>query len=138
MRWDSVIAAAVAALEADAALVAALGGTAAIDDAYAIRDLVIPSVTWTLVSDVEGESLDRIVVQWDIWARPDGVNSARRNAATIERRIRHVLHADVFRTLGGIYMATLYEDGRDHGDPDPEVVHRSVDIRFEPVREKYT
>ena len=138
MRWDAVLTAAVAALKADAALVTALGG-ARVYDSRAPRDLVIPSVTWTLVSDVEEEVWERIVVQFDIWSRPSIAPAidARTRAATIERRVRRVLHSDVFRALGGVVMATLFQEGRDHDDPDPEVVHRSVDFRFEPFREKY-
>jgi len=131
VRWDAVEQAIVAALSADDELLAILGG-ARIYPASASRKVEIPSIEYFMVADIERESLESVVIQIDYWAR------GRAQAAQIERRIRHLLHADTRRTLGGIEMATLYLDSRDHDHPEPGVVHRSLDFRFEPVRERYT
>lgn len=135
MKWDAVVKAMRTALLADAQLVAALGtdgnGNAPIYPASASRPVHVPSVEYFMVFDRERESLNPIMIQIDYFAR--GIAKA----AIIERRIRSVLHRDRRRTFAGSDCATLYEDGRDHDYPETGVVHRSLDFRFEPVREKY-
>src|SRR5690606_12201757 len=101
VRWDAVEQAGVAALSADDELLAILGG-ARIYPSSASRKVEIPSVEYMMISDLERESLESIVIQIDYWAR------GRAQAAQIERRIRHLHHADTRRRLGGIEMATLY------------------------------
>ena len=131
MRWDAVQDAVVAALQADSALVTELGGPY-IYLASASRPVQIPSVEYMMVFDREVESLNPIMFQIDYFARGNA------QARVIERRIRQVLHRDVRRSFAGSDCATLYEDSRDHDHPEPGVVHRSLDFRFEPVREYLT
>lgn len=121
--------AAVAALNADSALTSALGGQH-VYPASAARPHRVPSVEWFVVFDRYEESLNPIVIQFDYWAGSMG------QAATIEARIRAVLHSDMRRQFGGVDAATLYDDSRTHDHPTPGVVHRSLDFRFEPVRER--
>ena len=135
MMWDNVVQAAVALLLADPALTSALGtdadGIVPIYPAGASRPVLIPSVEYFIVLDRYEESLNPILVQWDYWAR------GMQQATTIERRLRSVLHSETRRQFAGVDCATLYDDSRDHRHPEPGVIHRSVDIRFEPVRERY-
>lgn len=129
MKWDAVMQVVVDELRSDSALVVALGGqrVARMVD----RDEVVPpAVRWTLIADTEQEVMNPLLVQLDYWA------TSMASAATIERRIRRVLSRRVRRTVGGIEMATLFEDARDMPDPGVGVVHRSLDFRFEPVRER--
>ena len=127
MRWPAVMQAVVTALNADAALVAELGGQY-VYPAQSSRPVRIPSVEWSMIGDAVGEVMERVIVQLDYWA------TSMPEAVTIEARIRAVLHNDVRRTFGGIDMATSYLDSRSHEHPEPGVVHRSLDFLFEPVR----
>lgn len=134
MRWDDVARAVVAALAADTVLTTALGtdadGDVPIYPANANRAVRVPSVEWFMVFDRYDESLNPMLMQVDYWAK------GQASAVTIEARIRAVLHSDVRRTFAGVDCATLYDDSRTHDHPDPGVVHRSLDFRFEPVRER--
>jgi hypothetical protein len=130
MRWHTVVGAVVAALKADAALVTALGGASRIDRIEATATRVIPSVRYTVVSDVEEEVMNPIILQLDYWA------TNRTQAITIEERIRAVLNRYVRRTFGGIDMQTSFDGARDSNDPDVGVVHRQLDFRFVPVKRR--
>lgn len=130
MRWDDVARAVVAALNADAALTTALGGQH-VYPASAAREVRIPSVEWFMVTDRYDESRNPMIMQIDLWAKGQAV------AVTIEERIRAVLHSDVRRVFAGTDCETSYIESRSHDHPDPGVVHRSLDFRFEPVREQY-
>lgn len=130
MRWHTVISAVVAALKGDSALVAALGSASRIDRIEATATRVIPSVRYTVVSDVEEEVMNPIILQLDYWA------ADRAQAATIEQRIRAVLNRPTRRTFGGIDMETSFDGARDSSDPDAGVVHRQIDFRFVPVKRR--
>lgn len=116
----------IAALRADTALMTALEGARIepLESGVARR---VPDLRYTLIVDREQEVMNPILVQLDYWA------ADRAQAVTIESRIRAVLNARVRRTVGGIGMWTLYQDSRDGTDPQPGVVHRSLDFRFVPV-----
>jgi hypothetical protein len=129
--WDKVLPAWVALLQADAELMAALGG-AHIYPAQAATAVRIPSVEWLIVNDRETELFNEITVQVDFWARGTG------RAATIESRLRMLTHRDTSRELGGMRMWTRYLTSRTHQyNAEPGVTHRSLDFLFEPLREKY-
>lgn len=129
--WDRLIPAWVNLLEADSALITALGGEH-IYPAQASRPVLIPSVEWITIGDVEDESFNPITVQVDYWAK--GIAKA----AVIERRIRLLTHRDTARVLGSFRTWTRYLDSRSHDYPaTPGTVHRSLDFLFEPLRERY-
>ena len=131
MMWPEVIQAWVALMNADAALIAALGGQH-IYPAQAARAVRVPSVEYSLVSDIEEESFNPIIVQVDYWAKGTAAS------ATIERRIRRLTHRDTARTLGSLRLWTRYLDSRSHQYPaELGVVHRSLDFEFTPVRGQY-
>jgi hypothetical protein len=136
MRSDDVVRAFVAALEADAALVALIGlggdGTPNIYRAGANRDPQIPSVEWRRITDRAAENTEPMLFQFDVWARGYAA------AMAIEHRIRRVLlpYGDSGAvTLDGLPMLAELDDSRDHEDPEPGVVHTSLDIRFEPAKQ---
>jgi hypothetical protein len=141
MMWDIVIPAWIALLEQDADLTAALGvdadGDIPIYAATAGRKIRVPSVEWVIVSDRETELFNPVMVQVDFWVR--GVAAA----AVIERRMRALTHRDVSRELAldeyeGLRLWTRYIDSRTHEyRADPGVVHKSIDIQFEPVRARF-
>jgi hypothetical protein len=145
MMWDRVVRAWVALLEQDAALIAALGGPH-IYPGTAARPIRIPSVEYVIVSDVESELFNAVILQVDFWAR--GVGSA----ITIEKRIRRTTHRDTSRVLAipvppgspagtepePIRVFARYLNGRTHDyRADPGVMHKSIDIQFEPVRARF-
>lgn len=136
MIWDEVTQAMVAALQADAQLVALLGDATRI---FAMEEGVerrIPGVGYQLIYEAEEEVLNPIIVQIDYWAAKDGTTPARAQAALLEQRIRRVLHHPIRRDFGGIEMATLFVESRDMDDPKPGVIRRQLDFRFEPVKRR--
>ena len=132
MMWDVVLPAWLDLLEADADLIAELGGSY-IYPAQSARPVRVPSVEYTLpITDIEEENFNPITVQVDYWAR------GAPKAAAIERRIRLITHRDTARVVGGCRMWTQYLDSRSHEYPaELGVVHRSLDVRLTPVRLKY-
>jgi hypothetical protein len=132
MMWDEILPLWLALLEADAVLIAELGGFH-IYPAQSARPVRIPSVEYTLpIIDIEEENFNPFTVQVDYWAR--GVPKA----AAIERQIRAITHRDTAREIGGYRMWTEYVDSRSHQYPaELGVVHRSLDFRFTPLRDMY-
>lgn len=136
MTWDDVVQAMVAALQADAQLVALLGDATRI---FAMEEGVerrVPGVGYQLIYEAEEEVLNPIIVQIDYWAAKVGTTPARAQAALMEQRIRRVLHHPIRRDFGGIEMATLFVESRDMDDPKPGVIRRQLDFRFEPVKRR--
>ena len=136
MMWDEVIPAWLNLLESDATLTGVLGtdadGFVPIYPASAGRPVRVPSVEYYFVSDTESELFNPIRVQVDYWAKGIG------RAAVIERRVRLLTHRDTSRELGAHRMWTRYLDSRSHDYPaDPGVVHRSMDVLFEPLRHRF-
>jgi hypothetical protein len=131
MIWDEVMSEAILPmLEADAALIAALGG-AHIYAAQSSRPVRIPSVEWVLTDDRYTEVFNPLEVQFDFWA------ASAASAVEIERRLRTLLHRETRRRIAGIDMATLFTDAFSPTYPKPGVIHKSLRFRFEPVRHRY-
>lgn len=131
MRADDVIQAFVAALEGDEALITALGGEH-IYRAGANREPQIPSVEWRRITNGIAENTEPMLFQFDVWARGYAA------AMAIEARLRAVLlprQGSGAITLGGLPMLAELDDSRDHEDPEPGVVHTSLDIRYEPAKQ---
>lgn len=137
MMWPEVLRAYETLLIEDPGLAAELGtdshGLVPVYQAQSSRPARVPSVEYTLpLFDLEEENFNPFDVQVDYWAR------GFEQAATIEFRIRALTHRDTARELGGYRLWTLYLDSRSHEYPaDPGVYHRSLDIRFAPLRSKY-
>lgn len=128
MSADTAILAVLARLESDAALVDLLGGVR-IYRSGNNEDPQIPSVEYRVVSSPLRENTVRVLVQFDVWAY--GLPGAK----AIQDRLVALLHRDLPEEVEGVPMWLQYQDSRDNGDPDPRVVHRSVDFLFEPARE---
>ena len=127
MRWDVALDAITARVKADAQLCTALGGPRIRETADGKPEF--PSVTHMIVSGPLRENTERIVMQWDLWAR------AEETARTIERRLRALLHSDLPEMVGAVPMWLQLIDRRDHEDPEPGTVHRSLDFAFEFAKE---
>lgn len=123
-----MVTAVVARLRADTTLVFLLGGSY-FYRAAAVRAPQIPSVEYTVVSAVERENTERVLMQFDVWAR------GYAQALAVEARLRVLLHRLLPEEMEGLLMFAQYADARDHEDPEPGVAHRSVDFAFEPARE---
>jgi hypothetical protein len=138
LRHRQVVQAFVAALEADAALVALIGlgpdGTPNIYRSGANRAERIPAVEWRLVFGSIRENTDDLVYQFDIYAR-----GTEQQMDIQERIVEDLLpqYGSGSVTLDGLTMLASMEDGsvQDHPDPEPGVVHTSLDIRFEPAKQ---
>lgn len=83
---------------------------------------------YSVIGDVTEEVMNPISVQVDYWA------ASMEDAVTIEGRIRAVSLAYYRRSVGGLSMWVTVEDARDMGDPQPGVIHRSLDLRCVPAR----
>jgi hypothetical protein len=130
MQWDAIAPALYEVLAADAELVAALGG-AFIYPAQSSRPAKVPSVEYIMLGDVEREIFNRIIIQFDFWAR--GLPAA----AAIEFRLR-CLADDVAQELQGIPCSISFVDATTIAYPaDPGVLHRAIQMEFEIVRRRY-
>jgi hypothetical protein len=143
MMWDEVLPLWVDLLEADAALVAELGtdknGQTPIYQAQSSRAVHTPSVEYsTPYSDLEEENFNPFSIQVDVFARQKAPRSAQGVAAAIERHIREITHRDTARELGGYRLWMQYIDSGEIPYPaDSAVIHRRIDFRFTPLRDKY-
>lgn len=127
MRWDVALDAIIARVKTDPELLRALGGARIRETADGKPEF--PSVTHLVVSGPLRENTERMVMQWDLWAR------AEETARTIERRLRALLHRDLPELVGDVPMWLQLVDRRDHDDPEPGTVHRSLDFAFEFAKE---
>lgn len=130
MIWAEGVQAVIDTLEGDEELITALGG------AYILRngehnEYRVPAIFWTAIWSRIDENTEPFMVQLDVYAHD--INSY----ITIERRLRRLLHRDTPQELQGILMFTQLEDARDHADGE-DVIHRSLDFRFELARELST
>lgn len=128
MRWDAAVTAMIAALRADAQLMAILG------DAKGIREdrtgaLRVPALTYTLVDNDEDENTETLLSRWSAWGR------TREEAAQIEGRLRAVLVDDYPEIIGGVAIWTELQAARDVPDQDPSSFHRSIDLAHTFARE---
>lgn len=129
MRWPAVLAAVVTAAETDAGVLAALEGEPRIYPSDDTRAGGVPSVSWTLISDTDEENTERLLVQWDVFARSvsDGI--------AIERALRRRVTSEEIAEMDGVRMWMLFRGGRGHPAPARGEVHRSLDVLYQPARE---
>lgn len=130
MRWVDAMQAVIDTLLADATL-SAISGFRVFRHGEATAPQV-PGIAWMVFSDLIEENTNPIRVQFDVFAR--GIDQA----LTIEGRLRAILHRDLPQALGGVLMWTQLLDARGHADPEPGVIHRSLDFNLEPAREALT
>lgn len=130
MTAQEVIRAVIAHLRADPELMQALGSAERIRRSRDMAQVDTPLLTYSLIDDGYSENTTRVLTQWDIWAR--GLSQA----FVLEARLKALLHSDLPVVVGGVGMWMLYQGGRDHADPEPDIVHRSFDFLFQPIRER--
>ena len=139
MRWDTVILnAIVPTLEADSALIAELGASNRIWPAEESRPIQYDSIEWLVVSDVEEEIYNRLVIQFDVRMSRNSTAPALLRAARVERRIRRLLTRPDAVRLNDIWLNARFQEARTMPVPERDVAHRQIDILFEPLRERYT
>lgn len=129
MKWADALTELLEELNADSALTTALGG------AHVYRDgehstPQVPAVYWSVINAGLEEAMEPVLTQWDIFA-PD-IDTA----LAVETRLRKKLHWPGWRTFNGVSLSSEYEDSRDHPEPDFDVIHRSLDFRHTPVRNR--
>lgn len=129
MRWPDVMRALVARLEADAELMGLLGGPH-IYRTQDIREVRVPSVAWTRVSDVEEETVEAVLIQWDLFARTEAGEEG------VLRRLRALLASDTVEIVAGVRMWMRYDGGRELEPPEPGTRHSALDVTYQPLRER--
>ena len=140
MTWDEVIAAHVAQLNADATIIATIGA----DRIWPALDSRVPphfdAIEWQFLDDFEEEVFNPLLVQWDLRTQSaigtTGEHAWTR-AATVERAMRRLMHYDVYRVIGGIYMRSQLDSARTIPVAEPHQYHRQLDFVYEPLRSKY-
>jgi hypothetical protein len=125
VNTDRVEPAMLALLDADATLTAMVG---AFEPSGGDMPRRVPQGRYTQIYDVPGEVTGLVGYQFDVWT------TGREPAMQACRRLYSLLHRRALAQVGGVAMWMLYQDQRDMADPEPGVVHRSIDFRFVPVR----
>lgn len=129
MKWLDALNALLDELLADEEFTDALEGANVFRDGEHSKPQV-PGVYFSVISAGLDETSEPALTQWDIFARDID------QALAIETRLRRKLHWVGWRTLGGVSLASQYEESRDHPEPDFDVIHRSLDFRHTPVRNR--
>jgi hypothetical protein len=125
VRWVDALNALLADLAADATL-SAIAGFEILRHGEFVEP-PLSGIAWTVFSDISRENTQEVRVQLDVFAR--GLDEA----LTVEGRLR-ARHGDTPQTIQGLRMLVQLEDARDHNDPEPGRVHRSLDFHLEPTR----
>jgi hypothetical protein len=92
----------------------------------------VPKLEFSLVSDVEREQWEPVVIQWDQWvATMDELRAS-------ERRLRELFNPELPVTVAGIEMDSEYVDSDMLASPDRDnYLGRAVRFRHEVLRELY-
>jgi hypothetical protein len=127
-----VLSAQLARLNADAALLALLGGAGRIIRRYSVGAIVtIPGVYWHFPSETPGETSWEVLADFDVWA--DTYSQARQIGA----RLIAVMHKELPEQIGGTLCFSQLVGAEDLGDPGPDgVARRLYRFRWEPVRDR--
>lgn len=123
MNWPDVVAALVAEVDGDAAILALLGGSPRLypsDDPHAGA---LPSLAYTVVVDRDGENVDALDIQWDIFGSEDTV-------ASLYPLLKARVSSRRTRTIGGIAIWMDRIAGRVHPAPEAGTAHYSFDVRY--------
>jgi len=128
MRWPEVVLAIIAEVEGDAVL-SALFPDAVYRDTD--RNLDVPSLTWSLISDVEEERFNPLRIQFDIFVRTDSEQAAA------EAALRRLLHRDVPTVIGGVPMWSQYASRVNAPGLRDGIRGSSSDFIFTPIRTRY-
>ena len=128
MRWDHVVEATLQAVESDPILSALFG-----NHVYRSgdRDFAVPSLDWTLFSDVETDRFNPLRILWDVFTRAD------EDQISAERALRRLFHRDLPVVISGVRMWAEYA-GRVEIQGLPDGIRGSAtDFVFTPIRSRY-
>jgi hypothetical protein len=125
MRYPEVVAALVAEIQADSAIISALGGNRIYpsDDAHAGS---VPSIGYTEITDTEDENFEDIRIQWDVFGTDAQV-------VTIERLLRARVTSRSPKTVQGVAMWMVFIAGRRIPAAEPGLKHRTFDASYKPL-----
>lgn len=129
MRWSAALGALLTDLLADTELTTALGGA----HIYRDGEHAAPqsrAVYFSVIRSGPEENVQGVLTQWDVFA-PD-IDTA----LAIENRLHAKLDWVGWKDVGGVWLSSVWEESRDHPEPDFDVIHRSLDFRHEPALER--
>lgn len=129
MRWPDVVTALLDTLEADAALSAIIGTAIYRSDDH--RDFRVPSMEYTIISDVEEERFNPIRIQWDVFVRTDA------HLIVCETRLRALMHHDLPTEIGGVKMWSQYAARQETQGLGDGIRGSSTDFVYTPIRSRY-
>jgi hypothetical protein len=127
MRWPDVTLALATAAASDATLAGIYGDNIR---AKGVQQYQAPSLEYLLVSDVETELWEPVVVQWDQYAPTED------DLIASERRLRALFSHELAVTIEGVTMFCEFLGGESLSDaPTRENTYaRAVRFVFEPLR----
>jgi hypothetical protein len=128
MRWPDIIEAVVGAISSDELLSQIIG-----ENVFAStdRDLVVPSIAWTVISDVETERFNEITVQLDVFTYRDA------DLVAVERSLRFLFDHDLPVEIGGIRMWAQLARRSSMFLMEDSTRGSSTDYTFTPIRSRY-
>jgi hypothetical protein len=129
MMWDQLLERAIDRLKANDTIATTFG-----DDIRmaGTGDLEIPSIEYTILSDIRGELWEPLLIQWDIWTQKAEDN---RN---IERIVRALFDQRVPTLWDGVMVMSDYVDGSQLATPNRAgFVGRGLRFRLSPLRQQY-
>ncbi len=92
----------------------------------------VPSLEWTLISDLENELWAPMIIQFDLWTK-----DARSNREA-ELALRGLYHRDIPRVLADLRVWMEYNDGSQLATPDrSNIIGRAIRFKFTPLRRQY-
>lgn len=127
MRWDVALDAMLAALRADADLMADLVDRKRLRQEEA-GALDLPALTYLVVDGEEAENVETMLTRWSVWG------TSRDQTIRMERRFRAVLVADTPIVVGGVAIWSEIQAARDLAEPG-STTRRSLDLHHEFARE---
>jgi len=128
MRWPEVVDALLFAVNADDVLSAIFG-----PNVYRAgdRDLRVPALEYSIISDVENERYNPLRIQWDVFVRRDS------DLVAAERMLRFLFNHDLPTVIAGVPMWAEYVARSDIPGLRDGIRGSSTDFRFTPVRTRY-
>lgn len=130
MMWNEVMARVSAEIMLDPVLLAIYGDTLIMSGTQPFQ---VPSLEWTLISDIEEELWAPVMIQFDLWH-----NDAAKNRQG-EFRFRSLYHKDLPIVLNSdLMMWAQWSDGGMLSTPARSgIFGRALRFKFTPLRRQY-
>lgn len=127
MMWEELMVRVIEHINTDSVLTMLYGGN--IRKARGDSEIETPLLEYNLISDVEEELWNPIVIQFDQWQ--DTADAVRHS----EQRLRFLFHSDMPLTLDGVQFFSVYLDGEVLTDENRDGFSgRAIRFRFTPLR----